>query len=130
MKATAILLTLMLFLLIGCPPGPTHYWYHPDKTLEEAKGDYRQCESRAEDEAGEAVAEEQHPQARSRSRSSDDEWKFYDEHVKSMSGLEAMYEKNIFEGCMRSKGYIKVQDYHLPSDLRTKDYSKGGVAGR
>lgn len=130
MKAPATLLTLMLFLLVGCPPGPTHYWYHPDKTLKEAKEDYRECESRGKEEAGEAVSEEQRAQARSRSRSSDDEWKFYDEHVKSRSGLGAMYEKNVFEGCMRGKGYIQVQDYRLPSDLRTKDYDKGGVAGR
>jgi hypothetical protein len=130
MKAPATFLTLTLFLLVGCPPGPTHYWYHPDKTLEQAKEDYLECETRAEDGASEAVADEELVQSRSRSRSSDDEWKFYDDHVKSRSSLGAMYEKNVFEGCMQGKGYIMVQDYRLPSDLRTKDYSKGGVAGR
>jgi len=130
MKAPATFVTLMLFLLVGCSLGPTHYWYHPDKTLKQAKKDYRECEARAKDEASEAVADEARVQSRSRSRSSDDEWKFRDEYVKSRSGLGAMYEKNVFEGCMQGKGYMKVRDYRVPSGLRTKDYSKGGVAGR
>lgn len=130
MKVSAVLLALTVFLLVGCAPGPTRFWYHPDKTLEQAKVDCRACQSRAEDEAGEMAVEEEHRQARSQSRSSDDGWKFYDEQVKSRSSLGTMYKKNVFDGCMQGRGYIKVEDYRLPSNLRTKSYSMGAVAGR
>jgi len=130
MNARVTLVTLTLFMIVGCAPGPTHYWYHPDKTLEQAKKDYRECEARAKEEAGEAVADEQSVRSRSRSRSSDDDWEFYNEHIESRYSLGAMYERNVLDGCMQGRGYIKVQDYRLPSDLRTKDFSKDGVAGR
>ena len=130
MKTPAIPPILLLFLLAGCAPGPTHYWYHPDKTLEQAKEDYRECKSRAQDEAGEAVADDHLVRARSRSRSSDEGWEFYDERVGSVSSWGAMYQQNVFEGCMQGKGYLKVRDYRLPSGLRTKSYSLGGIAGQ
>jgi len=130
MKVPAALLTLTLLFVVGCTPGPTHYWYHPDKTLEQAKEDCRACQDRAEEEAGEMAAESERLEARSQSRASDDGWKFYDEQVKSRSNLGMMYRENVFEGCMQSKGYVKVKDYRLPSNLRTKSYSMGAVAGR
>jgi uncharacterized membrane protein len=130
MKVPVALLTLTLFLLVGCAPGPTHFWYHPDKTLKQAKEDCRACQSRAEDEAGEMVAEEERRQLRSESRSSDDGWKFYDEQVKSRSSVGTLYKKNVFDGCMQGRGYVKVKDYRLPSNLRTKSCSMGAVAGR
>jgi len=130
MKVPATLLTLMALSLVGCTPGPTHYWYHPDKTLEQAKEDCRACQTRAEKEAGEMAAEEARLQVRSQSRASDDGWKFYDEQVKSRSNFGTMYKENVFEGCMQSRGYMKIKDYRLPSNLRTKSYSMGAVAGR
>jgi hypothetical protein len=130
MKVPAAFLTLTLLILVGCAPGPTHYWYHPDKTLEQAKEDCRACQTRAEGEADEMAAEADRWETRSQSRASDDGWKFYDEQVKSRSNLGTMYRDNVFEGCMRSKGYVKIKDYRLPSNLRTKSYSLGAVAGR
>ncbi len=130
MKVPVVLLALTVSLLVGCAPGPTHFWHHPDKTLKQAKEDCRACRSRAEDEAGEMVAEEERRQVRSRSRSSDDGWEFHDEQVTSRASVGTMYKKNVFEGCMRGRGYIKVKDYRLPSNLRTKSCSMGAVAGR
>lgn len=130
MKVPAVYLTLTLLFLVGCTPGPTHYWYHPDRTLEQAREDCRACQTRAEEEAAEMAAGTERPEARSQSRAADDGWKFYDDQMKSRSNLGTMYRENVFEGCMRSKGYVKVKDYRLPSNLRTKSYSMGAVAGR
>jgi hypothetical protein len=127
MKAPAIFLILMLSLLSGCGPSPTHYWYYPDKTLEQAKEDYRECEARAEEEMADSDA----PAADgyTRSKSLHDDWAFYNEHKKH-PGLQATYKQSIIDGCMRSKGYLKVNDYRLPTDARRKDYETVGVAGR
>lgn len=130
MKVPATFLAPMVLILVGCAPGPTHYWYHPDKTLEQAKEDCRACEARAEEVAGEMAAEEEQMQVRSQSRASDDGWKFYDEQVRSRSNFGTRYRENAFEGCMRSRGYMKIKDYRLPSGLRTKSYSMGAVAGK
>ena len=104
MRVVATSLVLSLFLMAGCKPGPTHYWYHPAKTFEQAKKDYEQCEAKtkaAEDgrNAG-ATAEE-------------DRGAHY-----------------VFEGCMEGKGYLKMRDYRLPSNVRKKSCSLGGVSGR
>ena len=130
MKARTGLLTLALFLLAGCAPGPDDYWYHPDKTLKQAKADYCECEARAEKEAREMAADEALARSRTRSRSADDDWEYYNEQVAARSNPVMVYEKNVLEGCMRGRGYVKVPEHRLPSELRTKDYAQRGVAGR
>ena len=128
MKVLATLLALVLFLMSGCSLGPTHYWYHPDRSLDQAKEDFRQCKRRARQEAGEAVADEYLIDARSKSRASDDE-RFSSDRIESSSSLGATYRRNALNGCMQSKGYRHVRDYRLPSDIRKKSYTTDGVAG-
>ena len=128
MKVLTPFLALLLFLEAGCALGPRHYWYHPDRTLEEAKEDYRQCRQRARQEAGEAAADDHLVDVRSKSRASDDEI-FGIDHMESSSSLGAMYRQNALSGCMQSKGYLRVRDYRLPSDVRRKAYATEGVAG-
>jgi hypothetical protein len=128
MKVLTTLPVLVWLLLSGCALGPSHYWYHPDRTLEEAKEDYRQCKQRAQQEAGEVVAEEHQMDVRSKSRASDDE-RFGTDRIASSSSWGATYRKNAMSGCMQSKGYIRVRNYRLPSDVRMKSYAPDGVAG-
>jgi hypothetical protein len=128
MKVLAPLLTLALLLEAGCALGPRHYWYHPERTLEEAKADYRQCKQWAQQEAGEAVADEHLVDIRSKSRASGDE-SFGVDRMETSSSLGAMYRENALSGCMQSRGYLRVKDYRLPSDVRRKSYTPDGVAG-
>ncbi len=127
MRAPAVSLVLTILLFSGCAPSPTHYWYHPQKTLEQAKADYRECETRAE--AWVAESDVSMADDHRRGDPITDDWEFYQEHQKHPA-LRASYQRSIIEGCMRGKGYLKVRDYRLPSDVRRKDYETGGVAGR
>lgn len=127
MKAPAIFLIVTLSLFAGCAPSPTHYWYYPDKTLEQAKEDYCECQAKAEEKMADSDAPA--AQGQTRGNTLNDDWAFYNEHKKH-PGLKAAYEQSIIDGCMRGKGYLKVNDYRLPTEARRKDYETGGVAGR
>lgn len=129
MKVFTTLLVLGLLSSAGCTLGPSHYWYHPDKSIEQAKEDFLQCRSRAQQEAGEAVADEHLIDARSKSRASDDSEGFGDDRIDASSGWGAMYRRNALSGCMQSRGYLHVRDYRLPSGIRKKSYTSDGVAG-
>jgi len=107
MRVLAALLGLLLFLMAGCELGPTHFWYHPARTLEQARADCELCEERAR--ADEDAAKERTD--------------------KTAPEVERGVHY-IFEGCMEGKGYLKLRDYRLPSNVRKKNYSLGGVAGR
>ncbi len=107
MRVLATFLVLSLFLLAGCEMGPTHYWYHPAKTFEQAKVDCEQCETRAKAEKAGASDRSDHTTAE-----------------------EERGAHYVFEGCMEGKGYLKMRDFRLPTEVRKKNYSLGGVAGR
>ncbi|MHC4517136.1 MAG: hypothetical protein ACYTAS_00980 [Planctomycetota bacterium] len=119
MKVFTTLLVLGLLSLAGCALGPSHYWYHPDRSLEQAKEDFNQCKRRAQQESGEAAA----------SRSSSGDERLSDNRIDASSSPSGAYRKNVLSGCMQGKGYLRVRDYRLPSGVRTKDYTTEGVAG-
>jgi hypothetical protein len=45
MRALVAVSIMMLLAVAGCS-GPSFYWYHPDRTLDQAKADYLECEDR------------------------------------------------------------------------------------
>jgi hypothetical protein len=100
-------MALALFLAAGCEVGPTHYWYQPGKTFEQAKRDYQECESRAKKAAA------------------DDEGTRVEDVDEDKVG-----SRYAFDGCMQGKGYLRIRDHRLPVDARKKSYSLGGIAGR
>ena len=107
MRVAVSFLALALFLAAGCEVGPTHYWYQPGKTFEQAKRDYKQCEARAK----EVAADDQ------------------SDHLEDAEG-DKVGSRYVFDGCMQGKGYLRIRDHRLPTDARKKSYSLGGIAGR
>jgi hypothetical protein len=66
MKMYTALLVIVLLGMGGCAGSkPPFYWFHPDKTLEEAKADYAECESQAQEEAEEITQDEYFERLRS-----------------------------------------------------------------
>ena len=134
MKVPVTVFTAILLCAAGCSK-PAYYWYSPDKTLEQARADYRECRRYARQEAAEAVADEHFDLARLPSRPPRSYGTAHDIGP-SEGPLDAwttwgeMYQQNVFDGCMGQRGYARIKAHRLPSDLRTKSFSLGAIAGR
>jgi hypothetical protein len=135
MKTANVFLMFMLFFVSGCSK-PSYYWYHPNKTLEQARRDYSDSRRQARTEAGEAVAEECFDYARSSSRPSSsystprEGGMLEDNPHDAWQSWGETYEHNVFAGCMKERGYEKVKAHRLPADVRTKSLPLGAIAGR
>ncbi len=134
MRTSVVFLVVMPLLAAGCS-NPSFYWYHPDRTFEEAKTDYCECRDKASRQADEAVADEYFNHLRSPARSGYS----YDSlppDDASADVLDAqatwgeLYEQNAFNGCMRSRGYVQLKAHRIRPGLRTKDLPMGAIAGR
>ena len=135
MNVRITVLTTVIFALAGC--GGSHsYWYQQGKTLEQARADCLDCERQARQEAGEAASYQyvrhiDSPLYRPRDYGSDrDRVMPDDDYVHSWPAPAGVYEQNVFDGCMKRKGYQKLKSHRLPANTRTKSLSLGAVAGR
>ena len=135
MKALIALLMATIFLAAGCS-SPTFYWYHPDRTLEEAKTDYCACQDVACQKAGDVIGDQHYdrlpppdgPSALSGSPT--DRGRSAADPRETQKAWRARYEQSVLTDCMRDKGYMKLRADRLPRDLHTEKLPQGGVAGR
>jgi hypothetical protein len=134
MRASVALSIMMLLTVAGCS-SPSFYWYHPDRTLDEAKADYLACQDQARQKADDMISEEHYdrlpppddssvvidsPTDRARAadpRETQDAWR-------------ERYEQSVVTDGMRAKGYLRLGADRVPRGVHTKKLSKGGVAGR
>lgn len=128
-------LAFVLLSVSGCSK-PAYYWYHPGRALEQARQDYCECKRHAREEAAEAVADECFDYARSPSRSSylysspRESELLSDDPLDAWQNWGGTYERNVFAGCMKERGYEKTKAHRLPADVRTSRLSLGAIAGR
>ena len=98
--------------------------------------DYCECSEQATERAAEAVAEEYFERLRSPIPPSDayvhpgghDRPSVHstDDEV----GWGELYKQNAFNGCMRSRSYVKLKAHRVSPNLRTKSLSLGAIAGK
>jgi len=135
MKVLVTLFIAALFLLTGCS-SPTFYWYHPDRSLDEAKADYDQCQEEARQKATDMISGQHYdrlpppegssalstsPQERGRATGNPDE---------TQDAWRERYEQSVISDGMKEKGYLKLSQDHIPRGVHTKKFDKGAVAGR
>lgn len=136
MRIKSIFLVATLFLVAGCSGSkPEFYWYQPDKTLEEVKADYAECESKAQEEAVKVVEEEYFDRLRSPTVLSGDEKpqkkksKSVDPSLQAKVRWGELYKQNAFDGCMQGRGYVKLRPHQISPGLKTKELPLGAIAG-
>ena len=136
MRSPAVLLAVMLIVAAGCSK-PSHYWYQPGRSFEQARQDCCVCTRYARREASEAVADEYLDRAyttRGGPRyygTPDDDASFTDGGpIDAWLAWGQVYQANVFDGCMKRHGYTRVKAHRLPTGLRTGKCSLGTVAGR
>ena len=135
MNARIMALTVAIFAVAGCSRSHS-YWYQQNKTLEQARADCLDCQRQARREAGEAAADQymrhiDSPLHRPGDYATDhDRVGPDDEYIHSWPTSGGVYEQNVFDGCMKHKGYQKLKSHRLPPNTRTKSLSLGAVAGR
>jgi hypothetical protein len=135
MKALILLSIMALLLLAGCS-SPTVYWYHPDRTLDEAAADYSQCQEEASRKAADMISGHHYDrlpppegapglndslQERGRSKYNPDE---------TQDAWRERYEQSIISNSMKEKGYLKLSQDHVPPGVHTRHFDEGAVAGR
>jgi len=136
MRVSFTCLLVMLFLAAGCSK-PAFYWYRADTSFEEAMTDYCECSEQASERAAEAVAEEYFERLRSPIPPSD-AYVHPGGHDRPSAlstdddefGWGELYKQNAFNGCMRSRSYVKLKAHRVSPNLRTKSLSMGAIAGR
>jgi hypothetical protein len=135
MRTSLIFLVGISLLAAGCSR-PDFYWYHPDKSLDEANADYCECRDKADRQAAEAVAEEYFDHLRSPAHPGYSYGSPLDDGGSANDAIDAqmtwgeLHKQNAFNGCMRGRGYLWLRAHRVPSSLRTKDLPLGAVAGR
>jgi hypothetical protein len=125
---------LVLFAAVGCASKPDFCWYQPDKTIEEVKADYDECESKAHEEAARAIDEEYFDRLRSPSHLANPDQPApkskTDPALKAKAEWGLLYKQNAFAGCMQSRGYIQLRYHQIPPTLKTKELPLGAIAGQ
>lgn len=135
MRAIASVLGLIGFALSGCS-SPRHYWYNPEKSLNEARQDCRECYDKAVQQAAEDVADEYYrrppevresPYGSTRRKASEsvDLRPLWDSTVWGTS-----HRENLFRGCMKSRGYQLIREDKLDRTIRKSSLRTGKVAGK
>jgi hypothetical protein len=111
MKCLIVLLLAGLACL-GCSSKPKQYWFSPDRTLEDARIDCRECNRLAN-----ARAQEEHIRRFQESIEHDRPWQM---EIKTLEEANrAMDERHYFGACMTSRGYRHVSAYRLGPEIRT-----------
>lgn len=137
MRTQLTLLAAMLFLGAGCAGSkPQFYWFHPEKTLDEIKGDYSECETQAEEESWTVVDREYFDRLRSPTGLADEEAakkarkKTDDPTARAKEEWRLVYKQKAFDGCMESRGYVRLRAYQVSDALKKKELPLGAIAGR
>jgi hypothetical protein len=135
MKIPALLAIAMPLLLAGCS-SPKFYWYHPDRSLDEAKADFTECLDQARRKAGDMLSDphvEHLPPPNSSSTFRNEPLDQRPSDADASETQEAWrqrYEQSVISDCMREKGYMKVSSDHMPHGVHTKKFDEGAVAGQ
>ena len=135
MKTPAILALAMLLLTAGCS-SPTFYWYHPDRTIEEAKADYMECLDQARQKSGDMINDQHYDRLAPPDDSSASKGPLENASQPAADPRDAQeawqerYTQSVIADCMREKGYLKVRPDRIPRGVHTKKVPEGGVAGR
>jgi hypothetical protein len=133
--ATALPIALLL-LAAGCS-SPKFYWYHTDRTIEQAQTDYCACQDKARQEAADMVSDKyfdrlppppadtpgSHGSLRGQAGPTHDP-------RDTQEAWRQRYEQSALAGCMRGRGYVKLRPDRVPRGVRTRHLSQGAVAGR
>ncbi len=132
MKTLSVLaiFTTVCLLTAGCEPEPTHYWYSPMKSLEQAEKDCAECQERVETVAAETATVRENQQENQPELESKEEKERYDNRLDALSAWDDIYLQGVFSGCMRGRGYFQVETERLPRDVKKKSLPGGDVAGR
>ncbi len=133
MRALVVCSLMMPLMAAGCS-SPSSYWYHPDRTLEEAKADYLECQDQARQKAEDMINEQHYdrlpPDGSSTLSGSLTERARYANPGDTQDAWRERYEQSVLIDCMRAKGYLRLGADRIPDGVHTKKLSKGGVAGR
>ncbi len=133
MRALVAFSLMMLFLASGCSSS-SFYWYHPDRTLEEAKADYLECQDQARRKAEDMINEQHYdrlpPDGSATVSGSMTERARYANPGRTQDAWRERYEQSALTEGMRAKGYLRLGADGIPRDVHTEKLSYGGVAGR
>jgi hypothetical protein len=135
MKALVLVSLAVLFLASGCS-SPTFYWYQPDRTLDEAKAEYTECQDEARQKAGDVINDQHYdrlppPDGPSALQSSPrDPGRSATDPRDTQDAWRQRYEQSVVADGMKAKGYMKLRPDRIPRGVHTKKFSQGAVAGR
>ncbi len=106
-------IALLLFVLVGlgCRPAWPEYWYHPDKTLEEARKDCRECRDRAR-----VHAQEEYILRYRDSMEHRRPWQMENEVIEQAD--RDFDKEQAFTACMTEKGYQQRREFPLDTEVR------------
>jgi hypothetical protein len=135
MKALTALTIVTLLVLAGCS-SPAFYWYHPERTIEEAKADFGACQDQACQKAADVITDQHYDRvpppagpAKARGLSRDPVPSAADPRETQQAWRER-YEQGVLADCMRERGYLKLSADRVPPGVRTHKLPHGAVAGR
>jgi len=135
MRISTTLCIVMLLWLAGCS-SPKSYWYHPDRTLDEAKADYTECLDQARRKAADVLKDQPFdrlppPDSPSAFRNAPLDQKPSDAEAReTQEAWRQRYEQSVIADCMREKGYLRLGADRVPRGVHTKEFDEGAVAGR
>jgi hypothetical protein len=99
---------------VGCHAKPKQYWLSPEKRLEEATRDCRECNRLAS-----AQAHEEHIRRYHESIEHGRPWQMDNEALEEAN--REMDEDRYFGACMRSRGYRQVSEHRLGPEIRKRN---------
>ncbi len=135
MKALVLASLAIVFLAGGCS-NPAFYWYHPDRTLDEAKADFVACRDDARQKAGDMISDQHYdrlppPDGPSALQSTPrDPGRSATDARETQKAWRERYEQSVITDCMRDKGYVRLRPDRVPHSVRTRKLPQGAVAGR
>ncbi len=134
MRALTALSVMMMLALAGCS-SPSFYWYHPDRSLDEAEADYLACQDQARHKAADMINEQHYDRlpptdSSSGGKLSLTEQARYTNPGEAQDAWRQRYEQSVVTECMKAKGYLRLGKDGIPRDVHTKKMAYGGIAGR
>lgn len=135
MKILAAICVAMLLVLTGCS-GPTYYWYHPDRSLDEAEADYTTCQEEARHKAADMISGQHYdrlppPEGNSALSTSPQERSRSAGHAgENQDAWREQYERSVIAEGMKGKGYLKLGPERIPHGVHIKKFDEGAIAGR
>ncbi len=134
MRALTALSVMMMLALAGCS-SPSFYWYHPDRSLDDAQADYLECQDQARHKAADMINEQHYDRLPPTDSSSSGKLSLTDQARYTNPGdaqdaWRQQYEQSVVTEGMRAKGYLRLGAAGVPHGMRTKKMDYGAIAGR